>query len=201
MSSKQPQHESGQNSSRSLKRRLGRTNQRYQLFFQKAGEMLNRAMASATANSEVLTVVGSIHISDFISVLEVERLLQSSELRDTESWVTYIGTLSDTKTSELGFNDWPEANVVLDTLPNPHDAVAQVMALNESFAGFVNLLVSWIQFQDEYRRLIALCKEHGRDETELLLELAAILPEEVPHVPKEDLLSASVFILEMVESD
>lgn len=191
--------ESEESSSERLERRLRMASQRYQLFFRKTDDILNRIVADREVSGETSHSTHTVHISDFISVDELSRLVGSSDLRDTESWSRHMAELGEVEESELSFNDWPEANVVLDTLDDRHDAAARTLALNDSFTGFMMLLVSWVEFQDDYRRLFDLSREHGHDETELLLELAAILPEEVPELPEEDLLSATIFIMEMVE--
>jgi hypothetical protein len=199
MSKKHLEQESEEAPNELLQRRLRMTSQRYQLFFRKAGDILGRVAADREVSGETSYSRHTVHMSDFISVDDVNRLIESNELRDTGSWRSHRQALRDVETSELSIDDWPEVNDILDELEDRHDAVAQILALNDSFAGFIMLLVSWVEFRDDYRRLFTLSGEHGHGETELQLELAEILPEEVPELPEDDLLSATIFIMEMVK--
>ncbi len=201
MSGNDPQSGNSDNSSNRLEQRLRQTSQRYQLFFRIAGDILNRVVMDRQLSGETTYSTHSVKISDFISVEEVQHVVQSSELQHTEIRSRHAEKVTEMKASELEFEDWTELNLILDTIPDRRDAVAQILALNESFAGFVHLLVSWVERQDDYTKLFALSREHGKDETEFQLELAEILPEEVPDLPEDDLLSATVFIMEMVERE
>lgn len=184
-----------------LERRLVVTSQRYQQFFRIAGDILDQVAVEREGSDEVSRSRHAVHIADFISVDAMKTVVESGELRDMESWSHHLERLGNASMEDLEFDDWPEANVIFDAFDDPHDAAAQVYALNDSFAGFVRLLVSWIEQQDDYRKLYGLSKQQGEDQTEFQIRLASVLSEEVPGLPSEDLLSATIFMMEALERD
>ena len=183
----------------SLEARLRLCSPRYRLFFSKAGDLAQQFLEDREAAWEDEQSMHAVRLPDFISVDEMQELIASDWLEETELLDRHREAIADADLDDLDFGDWPEINPVLEAYEDRHDAVARVLAINESFFGFVRLVMSWLENREDYLRLFELGREKDWNQSSAELELCTILREEIPELPEEDILSATTLIIGMVD--
>ena len=91
----------------------------------------------------------SFQMPDIIPLLEIENIIESDDLMYTPEFFKYYEVIENEPAEERYFDDSEELNYILDRFPDKIETMAQMLALNESFVGFVQLLQWWVQANEE----------------------------------------------------
>jgi hypothetical protein len=174
---------------------IGFSNKRYEYFVRRL-EKLRGDLSENKINDEARSQ--EIHLSDLLDRESVREILEGDDLSVLDSFETYVSEIQMLDDDDLQFEDFPSANDWIRESEEKHVACAKVLALNESFAGFIRVFEYFCHNHADIERFVGLNEQQDQPEYVVMLALEETLSEDIPGLPAADARDAAYWVYGML---
>lgn len=130
------------------------TTERYAIYLDHSPTIIERWMETRNVSEGRFEI--SFKLTDIISDVDIGMIITKGDLRQTQSYTKHLDRISSKEDEkELYFEDDHALNDLLPLFEDRCDAVTQIMALNSSFNGFIQLLEWWLENRDDIQSLLS----------------------------------------------
>lgn len=178
---------------------IGFSTKRYEYFVRNSTTLHNRMLGHAEDSDRSFTSANkSIHIAEVLDRETVADILDNDDLESFGSFASCLSKLQGVDEQDLEFGDFPAVNDLIRQSVDKRKAFAAVLALNESFVGFIRVIEYYFQNQTALERFVSLHEKNDEPEYSIMLALEITLKEDIPELPEVDSRDAGYAIYGMM---
>ncbi|HIL98759.1 MAG: hypothetical protein ABGY96_02990 [bacterium] len=171
-------------------------NRRYKIYTEVAPHLLETLIAVGTIDPDTGFLSMNLQIHDVIPDDDIGLLLVLKDLKNTKAYTEYYREQGELPVEDLGFNDAEQLNSILDCFVDRLDAISQILALRDSFVGFLMLLKWYVDQNDAIESMLARLSSPEEKSTYVCKEITRQKIDVLP----EDVQDAITFVIGCVET-